>query len=128
MRKLGSFPRDCFKGPPWGEVPEKADSLVSFKGPHGPLTELPGSGRGNFRSSFFGRYSVFHFFTFSSQSSPRKDSKKCPKLQKSTKKHLPDLALNSSLQKGAPKCENRIPFNVLSLFPKVPGTLKSITN
>ena len=76
---------------------------------------------------FFDPSSTSHIFAFSSQNSPRKGSTKYKKSSTSTKKHLPDLALNSSLQKGTPKCENRIPFNVLSLFPRPPGTPKSIT-
>ena len=44
------------------------------------------------------------------------------------KKQPPDLGWKSYLQKAPPKCENRIPFNVLNLFPKVPGTPKSIAN
>ena len=76
---------------------------------------------------FFRLFSHTHFFHFLvPKQSPK--TKKCQKSEKSVKNHPPDLALNSYLQKGTPKCENRIPFDVLSLFPRVPGTPKSITN
>ena len=32
------------------------------------------------------------------------------------------------MQKRPPKCENRTPFNVLSLFPRFPGTPKRLPN
>ena len=89
------------------------------------LSEAPGDHK---IYTFFGYFSILHLFTFLSQNSPRKGSQKCQKSEKSMRNHPPDLALNSYLQKGPPKCENRILFNVLSLFPKVPGTPKSITN
>ena len=59
---------------------------------------------------------------------PRMGPKSSQKSWKSTKKPPPDLAWKPYLQKAPPKCENRIPFNVLSLFPRVPGTPKSIAN
>ena len=73
------------------------------------------------------RFSILHFSTFSFQNNPQKRSQKCSKSSKSVQETPPNLALNSYLHKGSPKCENRIPFNVLSLFPKVQGTLKSVT-
>ena len=67
----------------------------------------------------------FHLFV--PKHSPE-GSQKCQKSWKSTNKPPPDLAWKPYLQKAPPKCENRIPFNVLSLFPKVPGIPKSIAN
>ena len=52
---------------------------------------------------------------------PKRNSRK---RQKSMNKYSVNLAWKSYLQKGTPKCENRIPFNVLSLFPRFPGTPK----
>merc|ERR1711966_38930 len=59
---------------------------------------------------------------------PKRGSKKRQKSQKSVKDHSSNLAWKSCLQKGFPKCENRIPFNVLSLFPRFPGTPKKLPN
>ena len=92
----------------------------------GPISELTGIRR-SFRLES-ARFSILHFFTFLSQNTPQKGATKCQKSWKSTKKHPPDLAWKPYLQKAPPKCENRIPFNVSSLFPRVPGTPKSIAN
>ena len=83
------------------------------------LSEAPGDHK---IYTFFGYFSILHFFTFVCQNLPRKGSKRCWKSSKSIEKTPPDLALNSYLPSGPPKCENRIPFNVSSLFPRVPGT------
>ena len=114
---------------PFGRSPgEFADFLNSFKGPHGRHSELVGIRRSfvlDFFHYFFAYFSILHFFTFLSQNTPQKGAKKCQPSCKSTKKHPPDLACKPYLQKATLKCENRIPFNVLSLFPKVPGTQKT---
>ena len=81
-----------------------------------------------FSPYFFACFSILHFFTFLSQNTPQKGAKKCQKAWKSTNKPPPDPAWKPYLQKASPECENRIPFNVLSLFPKVPGIPKSIAN
>ena len=73
-------------------------------------------------------FSILHLFIFWSQNTPQEGSKKYYKSWKSIKKHPPDLAWNSYLQKGRQKYENRIPCDVLTLFPRVPGTPKNITN
>ena len=97
----------------------------------GPISELAGITRiacMKIFDMFFACFSILHFFTFLSQNTPQKGAKKCQKAWKSTNKPPPDPAWKPYLQKASPKCENRIPFNVLSLFPKVPGTPKSIAN
>ena len=92
------------------------------------LLGIPPSFVLDFFHSFFACFSIPHFFTFLSQNTPQKGAKKCQKAWKSTNKPPPDPAWKPYLQKASPECENRIPFNVLSLFPRVPGTPKSITN
>ena len=47
-----------------------------------------------------------HLFTFLSQNTPRKGVQQVVKIIKFAKKHPPDLAWKSYLQKGSPKCEN----------------------
>ena len=78
--------------------------------------------------SFFACFSILHFFTFLSQNTPRKEVPKSSRIVKNDKKTLTRSSLEIIPAKRIPKCENRIPFNVLSLFPRVPGTPKSITN
>ena len=97
-------------------------------GPIPELLEITCNYRMKLFDYFFACFSILHFFTFLSQITPQNGTKKCQKSWKSTKKHPPDLACKPYLQKATPKCENRIPFNVLSLFPKVPDIPKSITN
>ena len=97
----------------------------------GPIPELLGINC-NYRMKIFdmcfGCFSILHIFAFLSQNASQKGAKKYQKSRKSTKKHPPDLAWKPYLQKAPPKCENRIRFNVLTIFPRVPGTPKSIAN
>ena len=96
-----------------------------------PIPELVGIRRSScleFFHYFFACFSILRCFTFLSQITSQKGAKKSQKSWQSTKKPPPDLAWKPYLQKASPKCENRIPFNVLSLFPRVPGTPKSIAN
>ena len=105
-----------------------ADYLSSFKGPHGASPGITCMACMKIFDSFFACFSILHFFTFLSQNTPERRSPNRQESYKSIKKHSPDLAWKSYLQKGSPKCENRIPFNVLSLFPRFPDTHKNITN
>ena len=80
MRKLGSFPRYCWVAFPGTALRDPlraksrriADFLSSFKGPHGPLSELLGISCMKIIHLFFGSFSILHFFTFLCQNPPRK--------------------------------------------------------
>ena len=95
----------------------------------GPIPELDGITRMacmKIFDYFSACFSILHSFTFLYRNTPQKGTTKCQKSSKSSKKHPPDPAWKPYLQKAPPKCENRIPFNVLSLFPRVPGTQKTL--
>ena len=94
----------------------------------GPNSELPGiscSSDLELFHYFFSCFSILHVFTFLSQNTPQQGAKECQKSSKSLKKHPPDPAWKTYLPKASLKSENRIIFNVLSLFSKVPGTQKT---
>ena len=122
------FPGTALSDPLRAKSRRIADSLVSFKGLYGRYSELAGSPLVEFFHYFFACFSILHFFAFLSQNTPQKGAGKCQKAWKSTNKPPPDPAWKPYLQKASPECENRIRFNVLSLFPKVPGIPKSIAN
>ena len=106
-----------------------ADFLSSFKGPHGSRDEIARNYlhglHENIRLLFRLFFQAQFVHLFVPKHSPE-GSQKVLKIMKIYKKHPPDLAWKSYLQKAPPKCENRILFKVLSLFPRVPGTPKSI--
>ena len=77
---------------------------------------------------FFACFSILHIFTFLSLNTPQQGAQECRKSSKSSKKHPSDPAWKTYLQKAYLKSENRIPLNVLSMFPRFPGIPKNITN
>ena len=78
-----------------------------------------------FFESFFDSFSILHFSHNCTKTPLKGGQQKRHKSKKSVKDHSSNLAWKSCLQKGPPKCENHIPFKVLSLFPRFPGTPKS---
>ena len=68
----------------------------------------------------FSFFSILHFHTFVPRHSRTRASKKRQKSQKSITNRSVNLAWKSYLQKGPPKCENRIPFKRFKSISEVP--------
>ena len=97
---LHSFPPPCllgtsgvFLGHVVCPIPHSGIFLNCFKGPQAGWPIRSRKARMNISDSFFECFSIFHFFTFLSQNTPRKGVQKSLKIVKINKKTLTGSSL-----------------------------------